>query len=132
MSEHHDEHAPHIVPLGIYYSVFATLMVMTGTTIAIAFVDLGNLNIYVALAIAAFKATVVVLYFMHVKYSSPLIQLAAAAGFIWLAIMLSFTSTDYITREWVGASEGWTMQPLDAGNLGSHGAAAESGEGAEH
>ena len=135
MSEQYEEHESHhhIVPLPIYFTVFTTLMVMTGVTIWIAFQDLGDLNIYVALGIAAFKATIVVLYFMHVKYSSPLIQLAAAAGFIWLAIMLSFTSTDYITREWVGSSDGWAMQPMDTGNLGAdHGEGAAETAGEQH
>ena len=130
MSDDHHQHGNHIVPLSIYYAVFATLLVMTGVTVGIAYVDLGAANIYVALGIAAFKATVVVLYFMHVKYSSPLVQLSAAAGFIWLAIMLSFTSTDYVTRDYVGASDGWAMQPIDAGTL-HHGDTHHGGEGNE-
>ena len=58
----------HVVPTKIYYAIFATLMVLTGVTVAVAYVDLGPLNTVVALAIACFKALIVVLFFMHVKY----------------------------------------------------------------
>ena len=99
MSESHAAHH-HIVPIPVYAAIFAALLVLTGVTIAVAYIDLGPLNIAVALAIAFFKASLVVLYFMHVKYSSRLVQLAAATGFVWLGIMLSFTLSDIWTREW--------------------------------
>ena len=62
----------HVVPTRVYYLIFAILMVCTALTVGIAFVDLGPLNIVAALAIAVFKATLVVLFFMHVKYSTRL------------------------------------------------------------
>ena len=99
MSDSHAAHH-HIVPVSIYVAIFAALLVLTGVTVAVAYVDLGPLNIGVALAIAFFKASLVVLYFMHVKYSSKLVQLAAATGFLWLAIMLAFTLSDVWTRDW--------------------------------
>ena len=138
MSDHgHDAHGAgdhhHIVPIKVYLAIFATLAVMTGVTIAIAWVDLGAMNIFVALAIAVFKATLVVLYFMHVKYSSKLVQLASVTGFVWLGIMLAFTFSDYLTAGWQPL-QGWTTLPVDAQAVehggGSHAAAAE--EGGEH
>ena len=118
MSEHtQDSHAAnahsHIVPIRTYVVIALTLAAMTCLTVAVAWVDLGPANIFVALAIAAFKGSLVVLFFMHVKYSSKLVQLASVTGFLWLAIMLSFTFTDYWTESWQPV-EGWTALPVDA------------------
>ena len=66
----HSHGAHHVVPTTIYYAIFATLMVLTGVTVAVAYIDLGALNAVAAIAIACFKALIVVLYFMHVKYST--------------------------------------------------------------
>jgi cytochrome c oxidase subunit 4 len=93
--------AGHISPLKVYFAVFLTLMVLTAITVAVAYVDLGEMNKVVALGIASFKATLVVLYFMHVKYSSRLTKLIVIAGFFFLAILLSLTMTDYASRGWV-------------------------------
>lgn len=127
----HDEH--HIVPLTTYFAIFGALMVGTAVTVGIAFVDLGALNIYVALAIAVTKASLVVLYFMHVKYSSKLVQLASVMGFIWLGIFLAFTFADLNTRDWQPLN-GWAPQPVDeyavdpdaAAHGGGHGEAADN------
>ena len=94
MSEHH------IVPLKIYFLIFFALMIGTSLTIAAAFVNMGFLNTPVALIIALIKTSLVILFFMHVKYSPKLIGLFAVAGFIWLSIMLSLTMQDYYTRGW--------------------------------
>ena len=97
MAEHvYDPH--HVVPTKIYYAIFAVLMVLTGVTVAAAYVDMGRLNAVVALAIAGFKATVVVLYFMHVKYSTRLIKLTVIAGLYWMTILFGLTLGDYLTR----------------------------------
>lgn len=90
----------HLVPLKIYYGIFGTLLVLTGVTVAVAFVDLGALNTVVALSIAVFKALLVVLYFMHVRYSSRLTWVFVAAGFVWFLILIAFTLTDFQTRPW--------------------------------
>ena len=135
MSESHEAHH-HIVPIPVYLAIFLTLLVMTGVTIAVAYIDLGPANIGVALAIAFFKASLVVLYFMHVKYSSKLVQLAAATGFLWLGIMLSFTLSDVWTRDWqpvpIDYAPQFVDQPLDHGAPAAgegHGAAAAEGHG---
>lgn len=88
----------HIVPLSIYYTIFAALMVGTAITVAVAFIDLGAMNTVVALAIACTKATLVVLYFMHVKYSTRLTWAVVASSILFLVIMLGLTYNDYLTR----------------------------------
>ena len=88
----------HVVPLKTYLVIFGILMGATGLTVAIAFLDLGPANTVVALTIAAVKAVLVVLWFMHVKYSSRLTWVFAAAGFLWLALMIGLTLADFETR----------------------------------
>jgi cytochrome c oxidase subunit 4 len=98
--------AEHIVPVRIYVAVFVTLMIMTGLTAGIAFVDLTwniaghpvNFNPVVALAIAIFKASLVILFFMHVKYSPKLTKVVVSAGVFWLLILLMLTFMDYLSR----------------------------------
>jgi cytochrome c oxidase subunit IV len=82
----------------VYYLVFFALVVGTALTWAIAFVDLGIWNPVVALIIACTKATLVVLFFMHIRYSSKLTKLTVAIGFFWLLIMISLDLSDYLTR----------------------------------
>ena len=91
----------HIVPKRVYYMVFATLILLTLVTIDVAFYDLGILSIYVALTIATCKALLVIFYFMHVRYSSPLTWVFALGGFLWLVILLALTLSDYLTRGWL-------------------------------
>src|SRR5689334_3665417 len=102
MADHaHDPHAHdphHVVPLKIYYGIFGILLLLTGVTVAVAYVDLGRMNTVVALAIACFKAMIVVLFFMHVKYSTRLIKLTVIAGLYWLGILFALTMSDYLTR----------------------------------
>lgn len=108
MSEYHDpsnvtnpEHADHhIVTPVTYMIVFATLLVFTGVTVGAAYVDLGILNPVVALAIACFKAVVVILFFMHVKYQSKLVKLTVASGFFTFIVLVTMTLTDYMSRAW--------------------------------
>ncbi|MCB1054881.1 MAG: cytochrome C oxidase subunit IV family protein [Acidobacteria bacterium] len=88
----------HVSPTSTYVKVFLTLILLTATTVWVAFYDFGILNNVIALGIAFAKATVVVLFFMHVKWSSPLIKLIAGAGVVWLVILILFTLGDYLTR----------------------------------
>ena len=92
----------HVVPVRTYFLIFATLLVMTALTTAAAFVDLGPLGNVVAMAIASFKATLVVLFFMHVRYSTKLTGLVVTAGLFWLLILVALTLADYFTRGWLG------------------------------
>lgn len=91
----------HVVPLRVYFFIFGSLMALTALTVWAAFQDFGVLNTVVALAIAILKATLVILYFMHVRYSSSLVRVAAIAGFLWLIILFGFTFSDIISRDWV-------------------------------
>jgi cytochrome c oxidase subunit 4 len=90
----------HVVPVRIYFAIFGILMACTLATVVIAFVDLGPMNIVAALAIASFKATLVVLFFMHVKYSTRLTWAVVVGSVFWLAILLALTFGDYLTRPW--------------------------------
>lgn len=92
----------HVVPLRVYFAVFAVLLTLTATTTAIAFVDLGRLNIVIMLTIAVTKATLVILYFMHVRYSDRLTWVVVGSGFVWLMILIGFTMSDVLTRDLLG------------------------------
>ncbi|HEX7335138.1 MAG TPA: cytochrome C oxidase subunit IV family protein [Pyrinomonadaceae bacterium] len=93
----------HIVPVRVYITIFLVLLVGTALTVAAAFIDfrLPYINTVVALTIATIKATFVVLYFMHVRYSSRLIWVIMAAALFWMAILFAFTFSDYLTRDWI-------------------------------
>jgi cytochrome c oxidase subunit 4 len=95
----------HIVPRTVYVIIGATLLLFTGITYYAATVDLNHLfpglNVIVALTIATFKATLVVLYFMHARYSPQRTQLVVISGIFWLAILLGLTLSDYLTRSWL-------------------------------
>jgi cytochrome c oxidase subunit IV len=92
----------HVAPKSLYYTIFASLMVLTLLTVAVAYVDLGMLNLPVALAIAVGKAMLVILFFMHIKYSSRLVQVTAFAGFVFLGILIFHTMSDYLARGMLG------------------------------
>jgi len=93
----------HVVPVPVYVGIFVALLVLTATTTAIAFVDLGPWNTVVALGIAVVKASLVVLFFMHLKYSPLLNRTVLLGGLFWLAIMIGLTLTDFATRGWLSS-----------------------------
>ena len=95
MAEHTTHH---IVPKSTYYLIFLALMVGTAITWWVATIDLGPMNNVIMLTIAVTKATLVVLFFMHVKYSNHLTWAVIAGGVFWLLIMLALTMNDYLTR----------------------------------
>lgn len=99
MSEHNEHH---IVPKRVYFLVFITLIVMTWVTAIVSTVDLGRLNVYVALSIAIFKASLVILFFMHVKYGTKLTKMIVLAGLYWLILVLFIAMLDLWTRNWMG------------------------------
>jgi cytochrome c oxidase subunit IV len=100
-AHHADLGHDHVTPLAVYFGIFGLLMVLTAITVGVAWVDLGTLNILVALAVAVVKATFVVLYFMHLKYSSKLTWIVLASGLFWMAILLGLMMADYATRGWM-------------------------------
>ncbi|HLJ15099.1 MAG TPA: cytochrome C oxidase subunit IV family protein [Bryobacteraceae bacterium] len=90
----------HVTPVRTYLIVFLTLLVLTVTTTKVAEIDLGEWNFVVAFLIAITKASLVVLFFMHVRYSTSLTKLFVCAGLFWMAILISITLCDYISRDW--------------------------------
>lgn len=104
----------HIIEPYVYYRVFAILIVLFIATVAVAFFDLSKMlnwppaNIVVAMIIAVAKATVIVLYFMHIKFASRLTQVFAVSAMIWLSLLFIFTFADYFTRGWIPQPGSWT------------------------
>jgi cytochrome c oxidase subunit 4 len=94
----------HVAPKSQLYAVFAALMVLTVVTVLVSRVNLGYLNLPVAMAVAVTKALLVILIFMEVKYSPRLVQVTAGAGFLFLAIMILYTMTDYLSRNALGVA----------------------------
>ncbi len=90
----------HVVPVAAYIAVFLALIVFTGITVWAAGQDFGAYNTAVAVGIAVAKATMVVLIFMHVKWSTKLTQLYVVAGVVFLLILIAITMSDYISRPW--------------------------------
>jgi cytochrome c oxidase subunit IV len=119
----------HVLPKSIYYTIFLSLMVLTAATVAVAYVNLGSFNFPVAIGIAITKATLVVLFFMHVRYSSRLTKMVVAIAIFFLLVMLGLTMTDYLTRDWFssprGSSGAGTSKTLQGG-----GTLSPSGSGA--
>ena len=85
-------------PVGTYVVIFCTLIAMTLVTTWVAFRDWGVLNTPIALAIAVFKGSLVVWFFMHVRHVARLTQLVVVSGFFWLLILFAFTLSDYLSR----------------------------------
>ena len=95
------EHAEHHIVTPFQYGlVYITLLVFTGITVGAAFIDMHWANPVVALAIACFKACIVILFFMHAKYQSRLIKMTIASGFFVFFVLIALTMTDYISRAW--------------------------------
>jgi cytochrome c oxidase subunit 4 len=92
--------AHHIIPTRVYYTIFGVLILCTLLTVQISFLDLGPLNAIAALTIAVFKATLVVLFFMHAWYSPRLTWAVVLGSVFWLGILITMTMTDYVTRVW--------------------------------
>ena len=91
----------HICPVRLYVCVFLALMVFTVITVGVALVDMGIMNNVVMLAIAVFKASLVIFIFMHLKYNPKILWFIAIGAFVWLGIMLALTLSDVMTRGWM-------------------------------
>lgn len=99
MTPHTSEH---IDSVKVYVLVLVGLLCLTVLTTLVAFVDLGNFSVVVALAIAVVKMLLVALFFMHVRYSTRLTRLVIIGGLMWLGILLLLTLSDFFTRGWMG------------------------------
>lgn len=101
----HETYTGHAAPhhrasIATYFAVFATLMVLTILTVWVSRIDLGGMNTVVAMAVAIVKASVVILWFMHVIHSPRLTWIVIIASFLWLAVLFVLTFSDYLTRGW--------------------------------
>ncbi|HEY6121041.1 MAG TPA: cytochrome C oxidase subunit IV family protein [Pyrinomonadaceae bacterium] len=94
----------HIVPVRIYITIFMALLAGTGLTVWAGLLDFpGPLNVIIALTIACIKATLVVLFFMHLRYGSRLVWVVFASALFWLGILFALTLSDYWTRQWLAS-----------------------------
>jgi cytochrome c oxidase subunit 4 len=105
----------HIPKIRTLVLVWLVLLCLTGMTTAVSYVDMGWMNIVVALLIAVFKASMVAWIFMGVRYTTSLTKLFVVAGLVWLAIMILITGSDYTTRDWTYQPMPWANNP--AGGL---------------
>ena len=96
----------HITSVRTYFLVFAALMVLTAITVVVAFQDFGAWNDIVALTIAVIKASLVVLFFMHIYYSGRLSKLVLVSGLLWLFILIGLTMSDFLSRGLVALASG--------------------------
>jgi len=97
----------HVVPKRTYFLIFGALLALTALTTGVAFIDLGEWNTIAALAIAACKATLVALFFMHLRWSARLMRLVLLSALLWLAILISLTTTDVFSRYWTPVPTTW-------------------------
>jgi len=102
MSDH--THTEHIASHGLYFTIFGALMLLTAMTVGVTYVDLGDANLLVAMGIAIVKATLVVLFFMHVKWSGRLIHVTVITALVFLGFLALFTFGDYFTRGMMGVA----------------------------
>jgi len=94
--EEHGEH--HVVPIPLYLTVFAALMVLLVLTLVAAYFDLGEWNVIIAITIAVVKAVLIILYFMHIRWGTALVRVFAGAALFWLTIMTILILQDYLSR----------------------------------
>ncbi len=102
----------HVVPKKTYFIVFGLLLALTALTTGMAYVDLGPWNTIVALTIACCKATLVALFFMHLRWSPRVMRVVLLSALLWLAILISLTTTDFFSRDWTPIPEGWESSQL--------------------
>jgi len=102
----------HVIPKRVYFLIFGSLLLLTGLTTGMAYVNLGPWNTVVALVIACFKASLVLLFFMHLRWSAPLNRVVWLSALLWLVILIGLTSIDFLSRSWTPMSEGWETSAL--------------------
>ncbi len=102
----------HVLPKRLYFVIFVSLVVLTAITTGVAFIDLGPFNTVVALVIAVFKATLVVLFFMHLKYQTGMTRVVIVAALLWLAVLIGITMSDVFTRHWTEKGSSWQRSSI--------------------
>jgi len=101
----------HIPKVGTLVAVWAALVVLTGVTSAVSYIEMGEFNIIVALLIAVTKASLVVWIFMGVRFTTSLTKLFVVAGLVWLSILILLTYSDYSSRNWTYQAQPWSQGP---------------------
>jgi len=104
--------AAHVVPKSTYFVIFGTLLLLTALTTGVAFIDMGQWNTIVALIIAVCKATLVVLFFMHLRWSTGMMRVVLLSALLWLSILISLTTTDFFSRDWTPIPNDWKSGTL--------------------
>ncbi|HEV2381526.1 MAG TPA: cytochrome C oxidase subunit IV family protein [Terriglobia bacterium] len=97
----------HVHPKKFYVFTFLSLIVLTAVTTGVAFIDLGYFNTVVALVIAVCKATLVVLFFMHLKEQTGLTRIVILVALLWLTVLIGITASDVFTRRWLPSNGSW-------------------------
>ena len=92
-------HGPHVVPLKVLFGIFVALLVLTYITVAVTMIDLGSLNLWIAMGIATVKGALVVLYFMHLRYDSPFNSIIFLTAIVFLFLFLGITIMDTIAYQ---------------------------------
>lgn len=95
------EHVEHKTGVGVFLAVWLALLVFTGITVGVSFLDLGPLNPVIALVIATTKALLVILFFMEIRFSSKITKVVVVSGIFFLFLLLGLTMSDYMTRAWM-------------------------------
>ncbi|MBZ5671537.1 MAG: cytochrome C oxidase subunit IV family protein [Acidobacteriia bacterium] len=101
-----------IVPKKTYFLIFGALLALTALTTSVAYVNLAQWNTIVALTIACCKATLVVPFFMHLRWSTRLMRVVLLSALLWLAILISLTTTDFFSHNWTPIPESWETSRL--------------------
>jgi cytochrome c oxidase subunit 4 len=101
MSTTHTTAHAHVLPRSTYYAVYAALLVLLLATVGAAYLNLGAFNFLVSMVIAVIKGILIMLIFMHVRYSERLVWIFATAAFLWLAVLIGMSLNDYLTRGWL-------------------------------
>jgi cytochrome c oxidase subunit IV len=90
----------HIIPRKTYFIVYLVLLVLLAATVGVAYIEIGSFNLVLALTIAFGKAALVVLFFMHVYYSTSLTKVFVLTAILFLILLGGLTMADYLTRTW--------------------------------
>ena len=102
----------HVIPKTTYFMIFGALLALTALTTGVAYVNLGPWNTVVALVIACCKATLVLLFFMHLRWSTQLNRVVLLSALLWLVILIGITSIDFFSRHWTPTAAGWESSAL--------------------
>ena len=98
----------HVVDKKVYFLIFGSLVFLTALTTGVAYVNLGRWNTVVALIIACCKATLVVLFFMHLRWSTHLMRIVFVSALLWLVFLIALTMSDFLSRHWIPVPESWS------------------------